>query len=454
MYYTYLNGVYSKYCNFSFLYFQLNKMAGKEMAKPLLANENESHHYDPQKIAVGILGSGDFARSLATRLKNSGYSVIVGSRHPKSTAHLFSNVAEVTNQRDAIERVNVIFIALYREHYSTLSELRDVLTGKILVDVSNNIRINEYEESNAEYLAFLFPESTVVKGFNVVSAWALQSGGRDGNKQVMICSDSQKARSTVADMARNMGFVPMDMGSLSSAHEIENLPLCLFPSWKIPILLSLGLFVFFYIYNFIRGVIHPFTTKGQNNFYRIPIEIVNVTLPCVAFELLAFVYLAGILAAFLQLHNGTKYKRFPHWLDQWLQQRKQLGLLSFFFGALHAVYSLCLPMRRSARYKLLNEAFKQVEAGNENAWVEEEVWRMEIYVSFGILALGILSLIAVTSLPSVAGSLNWREFSFIQSRLGYTALVFSTLHTLTYGWEKAFDPTQYRKHLVATQHLL
>uniref|UniRef100_A0A4W3HJF1 STEAP3 metalloreductase n=1 Tax=Callorhinchus milii TaxID=7868 RepID=A0A4W3HJF1_CALMI len=243
-------------------------MAGKEMAKPLLANENESHHYDPQKIAVGILGSGDFARSLATRLKNSGYSVIVGSRHPKSTAHLFSNVAEVTNQRDAIERVNVIFIALYREHYSTLSELRDVLTGKILVDVSNNIRINEYEESNAEYLAFLFPESTVVKGFNVVSAWALQSGGRDGNKQV--------------------------------------------------------------------------------------------------------------------------------------------------------------------------------EAGNENAWVEEEVWRMEIYVSFGILALGILSLIAVTSLPSVAGSLNWREFSFIQSRLGYTALVFSTLHTLTYGWEKAFDPTQYR----------
>lgn len=39
---------------------------------------------------------------------------------------------------------------------------------------------------------------------------------------------------------------------------------------------------------------------------------------------------------------------------------------------------------------------------------------MEIYVSLGVLALGTLSLLAVTSLPSIANSLNWREFSFVQ----------------------------------------
>lgn len=52
-----------------------------------------------------------------------------------------------------------------------------------------------------------------------------------------------------------------------------------------------------------------------------------------------------------------------------------------------------------------------------NIWVEEEVWRMEIYISVGIIALGLLSLLAITSLPSIANSLNWREFSFIQVRL-------------------------------------
>lgn len=44
------------------------------------------------------------------------------------------------------------------------------------------------------------------------------------------------------------------------------------------------------------------------------------------------------------------------------------------------------------------------------------MWRMEIYLSLGVLALGMLSLLAVTSLPSIANSLNWKEFSFVQVR--------------------------------------
>lgn len=56
----------------------------------------------------------------------------------------------------------------------------------------------------------------------------------------------------------------------------------------------------------------------------------------------------------------------------------------------------------------------QVHANIENSWNEEEVWRIEMYISFGIMSLGLLSLLAVTSIPSVSSALNWREFSFIQ----------------------------------------
>lgn len=57
--------------------------------------------------------------------------------------------------------------------------------GKILVDVSNNRRVNQYPESNAEYLASLLPDSIVVKGFNVISAWTLQQRcAKDANTQV------------------------------------------------------------------------------------------------------------------------------------------------------------------------------------------------------------------------------------------------------------------------------
>lgn len=276
--------------------FLLQRMAKKEMIKPLLGNECEIHNYSLQKITVGILGTGDFARSLATRLVRSGYDVIVGSRYPKCNESLFPSAIEVTSQREATNKANIIFVAVHHEHYSTLNELRDGLMGKILVDVSNNVEVNEREESNAERLASMFPESTVVKAFNVISAWALQSGARDGSKQVMICSNSQEARCMVVEIARNMGFIPLDFGLLSSAKEIENLPLRLFPSWKMPIILTVVLFVLFYVYSFIRKVIHPYVMKGHNVFYKIPIGVVNVTLPCVSFVMLSLVYLPGVLA--------------------------------------------------------------------------------------------------------------------------------------------------------------
>lgn len=162
------------------------------------------------------------------------------------------------------------------------------------------------------------------------------------------------------ELARQLNFIPLDLGSLSSAREIENVPLRLFTLWKGPVIVAVSLATFFFIYSFIRDAIHPYVKNQKSDFYKIPIEIVNKTLPVVAITLLALVYFSGLLAAAYQLYYGTKYKRFPPWLEDWLQCRKQLGLLSFFFTSVHVVYSLCLPMRRSERYLFLNMAYQQV----------------------------------------------------------------------------------------------
>lgn len=178
--------------------------------------------------------------------------------------------------------------------------------------------------------------------------------------QVYICSDSVEARQQIIELARQLNFQPVDMGTLSSSRDIENIPIKLFPGWKGPVLTAVALSIFFFAYSFVRDIIHPYVKYKQSDFYKIPIEIVNRTLPTVSITLLALVYLAGQLAAAHQLYYGTKYRHFPHWLEGWLQSRKQLGLLSFFLAAIHVLYSLCLPMRRSERYLLLNTAYQQV----------------------------------------------------------------------------------------------
>ncbi|XP_037617644.1 metalloreductase STEAP3-like [Sebastes umbrosus] len=429
-----------------------------EMARPLIRERGEgggSRRLEASASelgapVIGILGTGDFSRSLARRLVASGYQVVVGSRNPKRSVALFPEEAEVTSQMEAASQADLVFVAVFPEHHSTLVELKPTLAGKTLVDVSNGLRINQDGPSNAEQLADLFPESSVVKGFNTVSAWTLQMGPRDGSRQIFLCSDSSKAKSSVMQLCRRMGFIPVDMGLLSSSLEIENLPLYLFPSWHAPVLCTLSLFVFFYMYNFLHDVLHPYLKTKESAFYKMPIDTVNVTLPSVALVMLSLVYVPGLCAAFLQLWWGTKYNRFPRWLDRWLTRRKQFGLCSFLCAVLHAIYSLCLPMRKSARFKLLL-AFKKIKEGSEEGlWDNEEVWRMELYVSVGIMALGLLALLAVTSLPSVADTVNWREFSFIQSTLGYCALSMATLHTLLFGWDRAFDPARYHFYLPPT----
>lgn len=134
----------------------------------------------------------------------------------------------------------------------------------------------------------------------------------------------------------------------------------LFPKWRLPIRIAAVVSSLTFLYTFLREVIHPFVTSHQQYFYRIPILVINKVLPMVSITLLALVYLPGVIAAIIQLRNGTKYKKFPHWLDRWMLTRKQFGLLSFFFAVLHAIYSLSYPMRRSYRYKLLNWAYQQV----------------------------------------------------------------------------------------------
>ncbi|XP_036376883.1 STEAP family member 1B-like [Megalops cyprinoides] len=228
---------------------------------------------------------------------------------------------------------------------------------------------------------------------------------------------------------------------LPASVRLEDSPL--FPLWRLPLRAAAVLSVLTFLYTLLRDVLHPYVTQGRNDCYKIPILVMNKALPWTAITLLALVYLPGVLAAILQLHRGTKYSRFPGWLDRWMSTRKQLGLLSFFFASLHAVYSLCYPMRRSYRYKLLNWAYQQVQQNKSNAWIEDDVWRMEIYVSLGILGLAALALVAVSSLPSVSNALNWREFQCVQRSLGYGALLLCTAHALVFGWRKWVEPKQF-----------
>ena len=52
-------------------------------------------------------------------------------------------------------------------------------------------------------------------------------------------------------------------------------------------------------------------------------------------------------------------------------------------------------------------------------------------------------ILGITSLPSVTNVLTWKEFAFVQSKLGWLCLIFGCAHTLFFSWPRL---TSYQCH--------
>ncbi|MEE6466687.1 hypothetical protein FKM82_007024 [Ascaphus truei] len=289
---------------------------------PLCSTESK------KQDTICIFGTGDFGRSLGFKMLQCGYTIIFGSRNPKS--NFLPKWAEVLSHSEAAEKSSIIIVAVHREQYHFLADLTEILKGKVLVDVSNNLKINQYPESNAEYLAKMIPGANVVKAFNTVSAWSLQSGTLDASRQ---------------------------------------------------------------------------------------------------------------------LFRGTKYSRFPNWLDQWMLCRKQLGLVALAYAFLHAIYTLVMPIRYYVRWWSNKYLILQVTTSTTYPFLNYYAWLSDSYVALGILGFFFYVLLGITSLPSVSNAVNWREFRFVQSKLGYLTLVLCTAHTLVYGGDRFIYGPFYKWYL-------
>ena len=215
-----------------------------------------------------------------------------------------------------------------------------------MIDCSNRLHRNrtKNEESQAEYLQKLVPQGThVVKAFNVLSAHALDNGGTIQSLEVLLASDDFHSKNTVSNIVRLMGYSPRDEGALRSAREIEDRPHRLFPNWRLPLLISVVIFVVVFLINFGRSYLcHGDKlgwSDGQNIDYT---TTVNKTCDTVAIYLLSLCYLPGNIAGYIQLFRGTKFSRFPSWLDRWLRCRKELGLLMLYSASTHVLYYLLM----------------------------------------------------------------------------------------------------------------
>ncbi|XP_071085999.1 metalloreductase STEAP4-like [Haliotis cracherodii] len=384
---------------------------------------------------IGVIGTGTFGRALAKRLVHSGYDVIIGSRKP--ACRILSEYDEclcdvqLTTITECVTLCEVVFVALHSEHFAdTLTPLTDIFTDKITIDVSNRDSPSS-KTSNAELLQSLLPTATVVKAFNTTSAYVMDNDIAGGSRKIFIASNAVIARDRVSNLARDMGFGPVDLGGLTSSRRMEAYVTRLFPEWKMPVLVTCVIFGIWCLYT-----IYDYYIVYTYSYDQLFLTVLNMPICTTAITLMALIYMPGCFAAFMQMTYGTKHKPFPKWMDAWLKSRKQLGVLCFILIMAHVLMSIML-----------------ISPANYGSWFHSTavtipanlthdlhlpmktvmIWKGEAASLAGIVAFILLCLLATTTLPSVSDSLNWREWRFVQSSLGFTMLCMSAGHVLIMG---------------------
>lgn len=190
---------------------------------------------------VTIIGTGNMAHGIATRLLAGGNNISIIGRTGEAAAQLVeeltkeaSNSANLTakNADDTIKDEVVVLAVWYHDAKAIVQEYGDKLSGKIIVDISNPLN-ETYDglatnagQSAAEEIASIAPtDAQVVKAFNTTFAGTLVAGQVGGQSLDVLIAGDDAAKATIVKLIESTGLRAVDVGPLQRAQQLEGLGL-------------------------------------------------------------------------------------------------------------------------------------------------------------------------------------------------------------------------------------
>lgn len=198
-------------------------------------HSHPSHHEQPAQL--GVLGAGNMGVRLARMFARAGRRVVLGTRDPeRARARLGTDLPatlRIGTSQQALAADAVLPTVFLRDGLAELLEgHRDLLAGKLLIDISNPFNhdysdyILPWDTSSAEVLQARLPEARVVGAFKHVFAEVFDAPEFDGvRSDVLVVGDDGQAKAELVELAHGTPFRYLDAGPLRNARTIERLTL-------------------------------------------------------------------------------------------------------------------------------------------------------------------------------------------------------------------------------------
>jgi predicted dinucleotide-binding enzyme len=197
-------------------------------------------------MKIGVLGSGDVARTLAAGLLKHGHAVMMGTRETGKLAdwQRENSKGQLGSFADAAAFGEVVVLAVKGSAAADVLRLAGSanLDGKPVIDACNPIAdappangvlkfFTTLDDSLMERLQREFPKAHFVKAFNSVGAARMVNPEyKEGRPTMFVCGNDAGAKTATTKILDQFGWETADMGTVEAARAIE--PLCML--WCIP----------------------------------------------------------------------------------------------------------------------------------------------------------------------------------------------------------------------------
>jgi predicted dinucleotide-binding enzyme len=184
-----------------------------------------------EELRIGILGAGNIGGTLGRHWSKAGHEIFLSSRHPKDLKKLVKEIGpgvQAGTLEEAADFGEVVVLAIPWRNKENLPR-SDLFQGKIVVDAMNPYTafggvLNLGKSTSSEEVAKLLPGARLVKAFNTIAARDLQQAafksGRD-RLSIFVAGDDPEAKRIVSGLIEEIGFVPIDTGSLKEGGRLQ-----------------------------------------------------------------------------------------------------------------------------------------------------------------------------------------------------------------------------------------
>jgi predicted dinucleotide-binding enzyme/3-methyladenine DNA glycosylase Tag len=168
-------------------------------------------------MKIAILGAGRVGSTVGRLWHAAGHDVTFTARHatrPRALASELGPRAHAASVADAVAAAEVVLVAVPGPAVTDALQAAGPLDGHIVIDAANSFG---QQQPSLRSRADVFPRARWVRAFNSLSVNVMAEDHHREPPWVLFLSGDEEARPVAAQLIRDAGFDPVDLGGIDDS---------------------------------------------------------------------------------------------------------------------------------------------------------------------------------------------------------------------------------------------